>query len=134
MEDKIEDIPKTMEKFLGCSGKMIRPSPVTVKKIVQKIRKGRLVTIDNLREKLASDFDVNIACPSSTLKALAYLSKEPNPCAYWRVIKRNGDLITKFPGGEKGHAQLLIDEGFEIDFKRKNPIIDFESKLHKFRK
>ena len=26
MENKVEDIPKAMEKFFGCSGKIVKPS------------------------------------------------------------------------------------------------------------
>lgn len=133
MDDVIEAIPKTMEKFFGCSGRMVKPSSDTVKAIVKKIRKGRLVTLNQLREKLAQDFSVQTACPASTTKALRILSKEEKPIGYWRVIKQKGELITQFPNGAKGHALLLENEGFEVDFNRKNPVvIDYEAKLGTF--
>ena len=75
-KDTIETIPKTMEKFFGCSGKMVKPSPNTVKAIVKKIRKGKLVTIDQLREKLANDFSVQAACPASSLSDFIRLTGE----------------------------------------------------------
>ena len=132
MEDKIEVIPKTMEKFFGCSGKMVKPSSETVKAIVRKIRKGKVVTLDQLREKLSKDFSVQTACPASTTKALQVLSTEDKPICYWRIIKKKGELITKFPGGVKGHAALLEKEGFEIDFTKKNPVVKgYETKLEK---
>lgn len=132
MEDKIETIPKTMEKFFGCSGKMVKPSSATVKAVLQKIHKGKLVTLNQLREKLAKDFAVQTACPASTIKALQVLTKEEKPICYWRVIKQTGELIAKFPDGEKGHALLLEREGFEIDFSHKNPVVvDYETKLVK---
>ena len=106
-QDDIEAIPKTMEKFFGCSGKMVKPSTDTVKAIVKKIRKGKLVTLEQLREKLARDFSVQTACPASTTKALQLLSKEDRPICYWRVIKKKGELITKFPKGVEGHASML---------------------------
>ena len=131
MEDKIEDIPKTMEKFFGCSGKMIKPSEDSVKAIVKKIRKGKVVTLDQLRDKLAMDFNVETACPASTTKALQNLAKEGSVC-YWRVIKKKGELISKFPNGVEGHAKLLEAEGFEIDFSKKTPVVvDYEAKLSK---
>lgn len=132
MEDKIEIIPKAMEKFMGCSGKMIKPSTATVKAIVQKIRKGKLVTLGQLREKLAKDFAVQTACPASTTKSLQLLAKEDETVCYWRVIKNKGELIAKFPDGVKGHALLLENEGFEIDFSKKNPVVmDYKDKLGK---
>jgi len=133
LEDKIEVIPKTMEKFFGCSGKMIKPSAGTVKTLVKKIRKGKVVTLDQLREKLAKDFNVQAACPASTTKALQILAKEDEPICYWRVVKKKGELIAKFPNGIEGHAALLESEGFEIDYNKKNPIVvGYEAKLGKF--
>jgi hypothetical protein len=75
LEDKIEVIPKTMEKFFGCSGKMVKPSADTVKTVVRKIRKGKVVTLYQLREKLTKDFSVQTACPASTTKCSPSLSK-----------------------------------------------------------
>ena len=129
-QDKIETIPKTMEKFFGCSGEMVKPSTDAVKAIVKKVRKGQLITLDQLREKLANSFGVQTACPASTAKALELLSKEDKPVSYWRVIKKKGELISKYPDGVEGHASLLQKEGFEIDFSRKTPVVlGFESKL-----
>ncbi|VAW74806.1 hypothetical protein MNBD_GAMMA12-3280 [hydrothermal vent metagenome] len=132
MEDRIEVIPKTMEKFFGCSGRMVKPSPETVKSVVTKIRKGKLVTLNQLREKLAKDFSVETACPASTTKALQVLSKEDKPICYWRVIKQKGELISKFPNGVKSHALLLEKEAFDIDLSKKNPVVvGYEAKLSK---
>ena len=130
--NKIESIPKTMEKFLGCSGKMVKPSLNSVKNVVKKIRKGKLVTLEILREKLATDFNVQTACPASTTKMLQILSKEEHPICYWRAVKKKGELLSKFPDGVEGHAALLECEGFEIDFSKKNPIvIGYQDKLFK---
>ena len=131
-KDGIENIPKTMEKFFGCSGKMVKPSAGTVKAIVKKVRKGKLVTLEQLRAQIASDFGVQTACPASVTKALQLLSKEDKPVCYWRVIKKKGELISKFPKGVEGHAALLKKEGFEIDFSKKNPVVvGYESTLTK---
>ena len=130
--DEIQTIPKTMEKFFGCSGKMVKPSVNTVKAIVKKIRKGKLVTLEQLRDKLACDFGVQTACPASTTKALKVLSKENRPVCYWRVVKKKGELIGGFANGVKGHASLLEQEGFEIDFSKKNPVVvGYDMKLAK---
>jgi alkylated DNA nucleotide flippase Atl1 len=132
LEDIIEAIPKTMEKFFGCSGKMVKPSTATVKALVRKIRKGKVVTLDQLREKLASDFNVQTACPASTTKVLSTLAKEDKPICYWRIVKKKGELIAKFPDGIEGQAALLESEGFEINYKTNPPILlGYETKLGK---
>ena len=131
-EPVITDIPLTMEKFLGCSGKMVKPTTDVVKAIVQKVQKGKLVTLEQIREKLAREFSVETACPASTVKALQILSGEEQPVCYWRVIKKKGELISKFPNGIEGHASLLQKEGFEINFRKKNPVVvNYEAKLLK---
>jgi len=133
MEDKIEVIPKTMEKFFGCSGSMVKPSTETVKKLVQKIDKGNVATLDQLRTKLSKDFKVEATCPASTTKALKILSTEESSICYWRVIKKEGELISQFPDGVKGHAELLEKEGIEIDFSKNKPVVkDYQNKLSEF--
>jgi hypothetical protein len=133
MENKIEDIPKTMEEFFGCSGKMVKPSTETVKALVQLIHKGDLTTIDLIREKIADDFKVKVTCPASISKALKLLSNESNPICYWRILKRKGELISQFPNGLEGHASLLEDEGFEIDKSKKKPVVlSYETNLFNF--
>ena len=132
-EDVIDTIPKSMEKFFGCAGKMVKPSVATVKEAIKKIRKGKLVTVDQVREKLARDFGVQTACPASTTKALQLLSKESRPVCYWHVVKKDGELISKYPNGVDGHASLLKKEGFKIDNSKKTPlVVGYESKLSKF--
>ena len=119
-----------MERFFGCSGVMVKPSSDTIKAIVEKIRKGKIVTLEQLREKVAKDFQVDTTCPASTTKSLQILSKENKPICYWRVVKKKGELFSTFPGGVEGHASLLEKEGFEIDFNKKNPVVvDYENKL-----
>lgn len=131
MSDKIEPIPKTMEAFFGCSGDMVKPSTDTVKALVLQIPDGCVVTLDQLREKLAKNFSVQAACPASTTKALKYLSTQDEVVPYWRVIKKNGELLPQFPGSLEGHAELLEKDGFTIDRSGKKPkLADYLAKLY----
>jgi len=54
---------------------------------------------------------------------LKSLSKEQRPICYWRVVKKKGVLLTKFPNGVSGHAALLKKEGLEIDMSKKHPSV-----------
>ena len=133
MNDLIEPVPKTMEKFFGTSGNMVKPSIKTVEVHVSAIPKGKLAIIDDLRTKIAETFGVERACPASTTKALKILSTEKPDFPYWRIVKKKSELISQFPGGVDGHAQKLKKEGFSIDYSKKNPTAKVDKKdIYKF--
>jgi 6-O-methylguanine DNA methyltransferase, DNA binding domain len=50
---------------------------------------------------------------------------------WWRVLKSDGTLNEKMPGGLKGHQKRLEAEGFRVDKKGKSglAVADFETKL-----
>ena len=127
-EDVIVDIPKDRVKFFGGTGKMLLPSPATVAAVIKKIPKRKLITTNLLCKELTAQFEVQGTCPVTTqraLQAIAHGSSKNFP--YWRVIKTNGGLIARFPGGAAGQAALLVEEGFSIETKGK------ESKVKEFR-
>ena len=132
-EDVIVDISKAREKYFGCSGKMLLPCPATVKALVKKIPKNKLVTTELLRRELADQFNVEVTCPVATRKALQAIAKDSSKVAYWQVVKKNGELIAYFPGGMADHATRLRKEGFTIDTQGKAPKVqDFKASLVQF--
>lgn len=133
-EDAIADISKAREKFFGCSGKMLLPSPTTVEALIKKIPQNKLITADLLRKVLADQFRVQATCPVTTQKALKAIANESGKnAAYWRVIKKNGELFAIFPGGAEAQAALLRKEGFTIDATGKAPkVINFSDNLVRF--
>ena len=132
-KDIIQDIPKGMEKFFGCSGKMVKPSIQTVESKVKLIGRGQLATLSQLQQTIADDFSVQTACPASITKALQILSKVETPICYWRLVKKKGQLISKFPDGMEGHAMHLELEGFSINREKKSwSVIDFGNNLFNF--
>lgn len=136
-KDTIVSIPKTMEKYFGCSGKMLKPSPNTVASLIKKIPEGRVATIDALCKKLAKKFKTEIACPATTEKSLCLAATESvtknTRLPYWRVLKKNGELIRKLPNGIEGHAANLVKEGHKIVSTSKSKSLkDFEGVLHHF--
>lgn len=136
-ENAIVDIPKTMEKYFGCSGKMLKPSPASVAALVVLIPKKQVITLDALCKKLAKQFKTEVACPATTEKSLCVAAQESiannTPLPYWRVLKRHGELIRKFPNGIDGHAALLLKEGHQIISTGKSKVVnDFERALHAF--
>ena len=139
---KIVDIPPKMEKRFG-SGKILIPKPLDVDALMRKIRKGKLVTQAQIREKLAKDFKVNVCCPITTgifIRIAAEAAEEDlrdgkkKITPYWRVIKNDGGLNEKFPGGVKVQAVRLKEEGHSVHQGKSKKLLkvkDFEKYLQK---
>lgn len=127
---KIVEIPEKLAKKWG-NGKMVVPSPMEVKEIMDAVPYGKLITIDLIREKLAEKHGVTIACPLTTgifiwivanaAEEMREESKSITP--YWRTLKRNGTLNEKYPGGIEQHKKLLEEEGHEIVKKGKKYVV-----------
>ena len=133
-EDAIVDISEHLERFFGCSGKMLKPSRATIEALIHQIPERALITTDLLRKKLAAQFDVQVTCPYDTKQVLREIANDAGSgVAYWRVIKASGELIAHFPGGLDGHAGLLEREGFSIDASGKTPkVAGFKKSLVRF--
>jgi len=131
-EPRIVDDPKGR-------GKMLIPTPLMVDELVRKIPPGKLVTVSQLRDKLARDFGADFTCPLVTgifLKIVAETAEEDlgrgkkDISPYWRVVKDDGSLNPKFPGEGKIQAQYLRKEGHEVLLIRnKYRVMDYKSRL-----
>ncbi|TQV66319.1 hypothetical protein FKG94_27390 [Exilibacterium tricleocarpae] len=133
MSDEILKIPKTMEKFFGGSGKMVKPSVKTVVRYVNKIPRGKLASIEALRDKLARVNKVDVACPAGTMKSIKMAIKDEEKLCYWRLIKKDGSLISQFPGGVKEQQRSLLEEGIEVEENKGKPrVTNFDKKLFSF--
>ena len=137
---KIVDIPPLMAKRLG-PGTMLIPKPLDVDALIRKARKGKLVTVSEIRSRLARDNGVDTTCPLTTgifVRIAAEAAEEDlrdgkkQITPYWRVIKDDGSLYEKFPGGAKAQATRLKEEGHSVKAgKGKQPpkLQDFEKSL-----
>lgn len=137
---KIVDIPAAMAKRLGM-GTMLIPKPIDVDALIRKTRKGRLVTVSEIRSRLARDNNVDVACPLTTgifIRIAAETAEEDlrngrtRVTPYWRVIKDDGSLNERFPGGAQSQMRRLKEEGHRVvQGKGKKPpaVKDFEGSL-----
>ena len=141
-EREIVDVPPEAVSKLGGTTMLIA-RPLDIEDLVRTIPKGKLATTALVRAKLAADFGAETTCPLTTgifLRLVAEAAEEDRAAGktkiapYWRVIKNDGSLNDKFPGGEKAHAELLKAEGFHVESsgKRKPRVTDFEKKLIKW--
>lgn len=136
----VVDIPPKMQQRLG-AGKMLIPKPLDVDAMMRKTRKGKLVTIGQIRNQLAMDAGVDCTCAITTgifARIAAEAAEEDRAIGkkrvtpYWRAIKDDGKLNEKFPGGAVAQAGLLSAEGLSIvPGKGKQPprVEDFEKYL-----
>jgi alkylated DNA nucleotide flippase Atl1 len=137
---KVISVPAKFQKQMG-GKRVLIPAPLMVDELVRKVRKGKLVTVGQLRECLAAKFDADSTCPMTMgifLTIVAQAAEEDvqegkkRIAPYWRVIKVDGSLNPKFPGGVKAQASRLKTEGHSIaPGKGKKPpkVKDFQKVL-----
>jgi len=106
------------------TGTMVVPAPIEVDELMRRVPKGRVTTINQIREALARKHGVNFTCPITTgifawiashaaEEAAALGRKRITP--YWRTLKSAGELNVKYPGGVAAQAARLRAEGLEIE-------------------
>jgi hypothetical protein len=137
---KIIEIPERMSKRFG-AGTMLIPKPLDVDALIRKTRKGRLLTVSEIRSRLARDNGADITCPLTTgifVRIVAEAAEEElgngkkRVTPYWRVIRDDGSLNEKFPGGVKAQARRLKEEGHTVSPGKGNRpprLEDFEKAL-----
>ncbi len=136
----VSEVTDNMSKRWG-EGTFVIPAPIEVDEIMKTVRKGRLITIDVIREILARKHETDFACPMTT-GIFAWIAAHAADEAerdgkkritpYWRTLKAKGELNPKYPGGLDNLRQRLESEGFEITQKGKRLLVDdFERYLVK---
>lgn len=140
-EPKIVDIPARMQARFG-KGRMVIPKPLDVDALIRRVRKGKLVTVLQLREELARRSKVDVACPLCTgifVRIAAEAAEEERRAGkktvtpYWRVLSSEGRLNVKFPGGLAAQRKMLSQEGHKFVKSHKSVIVaDFSRALVKF--
>jgi hypothetical protein len=135
---KVVQIPPSMSRF--GQGTMLIPTPMLVDQLIRKVPKGRLITGGELRRKLSRDFKTDVTCPLTTgifVRIAAETAEEDRAngkrrlTPYWRVIKDDGSLNPKYPGGVESQARNLRAEGFDLARKGKSSRVvkEFERSL-----
>ena len=137
---KIIEIPSRMTRRFG-SGTMLIPKPLEVDAVIRETGKGSLITQSQIRERLARQNKADVTCPITTgifIRIAAEAAEEDllngkkRITPYWRVVRDDGSLMEKFPGGVKAQAQRLKEEGHSIEpGKGKKPprVRDVEKRL-----
>lgn len=137
---KVVDVPEKWVKTMG-GRRILVPTPMMVDELVRTVPERRLVTVGQIRRQLAEPCKADSTCPLTTgifLRIISEAAEEDRQAGktditpYWRVIRDDGSLSPKFPGGVEAHAQKLRDEGHEIvPGKGKKPpqVVNFDRVL-----
>ena len=130
---KVVEINDRMSKRWG-TGTLVIPAPKEVAEIMGKVPRGKLITINEIREILAKRHCASIGCPITTgifawVAANAAEGKK-DTIPYWRTLKSSGIINEKYPGGVESQKRLLEKEGHKVVQKGKNyKVVDFEKSL-----
>jgi alkylated DNA nucleotide flippase Atl1 len=146
-KEKLND-DKGLPKVVSIEGKMTRkwgtgtcviPAPREVDLIMKEVPKGKLITINQIREKLARKHRATIGCPITTgifasiashVAAEEAESGKKDITPYWRTLKSGGVVNEKYPGGIEEQKKLLEREGHKVEQRGKKIfVIDFQKNL-----
>ena len=137
---KVEEITPNMSQRWG-TGTFVIPAPIEVDEIMGKVPRGKVITINEIRQMLAKKHGTSIACPLTTgifAWVAAHAADEAaaegkqNTTPYWRTLKSGGGLNPKYPGGIEAQNVRLGEEGHTIEpGKGKKPpkVKDYERAL-----
>ena len=137
---RVEEITDNMSKRWG-TGTVVIPAPQEVDGIMRSVPKGKLITINQIREVVARKHGATIGCPITTGIFASIAARAAGEDAaegkkditpYWRTLKTNGEINEKYPGGVEAQAARLREEGHIVEpGKGKKPprVKDFEKAL-----
>lgn len=149
-QEKLENskgLPKVVKITLKMAGRwgtkigdtMVIPAPKEVDEIMKKVPKGKLITINKIREILAKKHSATIGCPITT-GIFAWISSyaaeeaksqgKKNITPFWRTLKGDGVINEKYPGEILLQKKFLEKEGHKVIQKGKKYIVaDYEKYL-----
>jgi alkylated DNA nucleotide flippase Atl1 len=138
---KVVTITEKMSKRWGV-GTVVIPAPKEVDEIMKKVPKGKLITINEIRQIVAKKHGATIGCPITTgifARISAEVAAEDESegkkkiTPYWRTLKSGGELNPKYPGGIEEQKKRLESEGHKVIQKGKKYVVkDYKTSLVKF--
>jgi alkylated DNA nucleotide flippase Atl1 len=123
MQPKLVPVSDGMAKRLG-RGMMLIPTALEVDAMIRKIPRGQVSTLAQIRERLARWHNADVTCPLVTgifLRIVTEAAEEDRLAGrreitpYWRVVRDDGRLNEKFPGGVEAQARWLRAEGHTVE-------------------
>lgn len=135
---KVVEITEKMRKRWG-EGTVVIPAPREVDEIMRRVPRGKLITINRIREILARKHNTTIGCPITTGIFACIAARaaeeareegEKDITPYWRTLKEGGIINEKYPGGAEAQKIILESEGHKIERRgKKFVVVNFEKYL-----
>ena len=119
---RVQPLTGGMKRRWG-PGTIVLPAPWEVDQLMRRVPRGRLTTINHIRERLAKRYGATLACPIVTgihARIAAGAAGEDEALGkkrvtpYWRVLKTGGEVNAKYPGGLAAQRRRLEAEGFRV--------------------
>ncbi len=146
LENPVAGLPKVVavpDKWIKTMGgrQILVPTPMMVDNYVRTVPARKLVTVGQIRRQLAEPFKADSTCPMTMgifIRIISEAAEEDRQAGkrtvtpYWRVLKDDGSLNPKFPGGVEAHAEMLRAEGHKVlpgTGKKPPCVADFERSL-----
>lgn len=107
----------SIQKYGG--EKMLLAPPLAYDAIMKTIPWGSVTTVGAIRAYLAQKYDADFTDPITagifvSLAAWASHQRSDDQTPYWRVLKANGELNAKYPGGVTAQKERLEAEGHTV--------------------
>lgn len=115
---------KSIEKYGG--NRMYFAPPIDYDRAMKKVPYGKVITVGKIRESFAKRSGADFTEPITagifvSIAAWASSQRSGEETPYWRTLKANGELNSKYPGGVEAQKERLEAEGHVILQKgRKN--------------
>jgi 6-O-methylguanine DNA methyltransferase, DNA binding domain len=136
----VNELPVGAKHWGPPGATMVISTPQEIEIVVFQIPKGKLATLQSLREVIARRHGTTITCPVTTglfLNTVARAAEEQvmmgatRVAPWWRVIRNDGTLNERYPGGTAEHRNRLEAEGHLVVQRGKSKwaVHEFEKKI-----
>ena len=128
---------KSIEKYGG--SKMYFAPPIAYDEVMRLVPYGKLITVGDIRKYFAQKNNADFTDPITagifvSIAAWASYQRENDKTPYWRTLKSNGELNSKYPNGIEEQKRLLEAEGHTVITKGRTKIRyyvkDYENYLY----
>ena len=131
---------KSIEKYGG--NRMFFAPPLDYDRVMRRIPYGKLITVGDIRAHFARENQADFTDPITagifvSICAWASFQRTIDKTPYWRTLKANGELNSKYPGGVEAQKAKLETEGHTVVTKGRTNIRyfvkDYEKTLYDLR-
>lgn len=114
------------------AGTIVIPKPLEVDAIMRRVPRGKTITINEIRRKIAKKHQATIGCPITCgifAWVAAHAAEEERIAGkkkitpWWRTLKGEAELNEKYPGGIANQKRLLEKEEHRVARKGKKWVV-----------